>query len=163
MYSFSANQKTAVAKRLESLKADQLQLQPDRSRIRQSWARDNFKASRHRQRDNNIEPQGPEKIRKILMYMGLDGVATPHKVILQSQTTLWSENKATLSRQYCRVSQLWNQMLSGFDSKQLLNVYITRQLQLLNNSSEPDNFTFVVIILVVCPFIPSNLKENSSN
>ena len=32
---------------------------------KQSWASDNFLASRQRQRDNVIEPQGQEKIRKI--------------------------------------------------------------------------------------------------
>ena len=36
----------------------------------QSWARDNFKASQQRYRENSlrIEPQGPEKIEK---YLGL--------------------------------------------------------------------------------------------
>ena len=48
-----------------------------------SWTRDNFIVSRQRQRDNVIEPQGPEKIRNIFRSQCLDGVATPDKVILQ--------------------------------------------------------------------------------
>ena len=46
----------------------------------QSWARDNVIASRQRQRDMQsdtvIEPQEPEKNRKIFRSRCLDGVAT---------------------------------------------------------------------------------------
>ena len=41
----------------------------------QSWVRDNFLASRQRQRYNVIEPPGQEKIRKIFRSRCLDGVA----------------------------------------------------------------------------------------
>ena len=69
----------------------------------QSWARNNFIASRQRIRDNVTEPEGPEKNLKIFMPRCLDGVATPNIVILHKLTTLWPENVVTLSRQYCRV------------------------------------------------------------
>ena len=67
-----------------------------------SWARDNFIASPQRQRNNVIEPRGPEKIRNIFRSRCLDGVATPRIVILQYHTTVWPENMVSLSRQYCR-------------------------------------------------------------
>ena len=51
---------------------------------------------------NVIEPQGPEKMRKIFRSWCLDGVATIN-IVMQWQTTLWPENMVTLSRQYCRV------------------------------------------------------------
>ena len=70
----------------------------------QSWARDNFKASRQPQWNNVIEPPEPEKNRKQFRSAWcLDGVATPNKVMLQYQTTLWPENMVSLSRQYCLV------------------------------------------------------------
>ena len=43
--------------------------------VQQSWTRDNFLASRQRQRDNVIEPRGQEKSRKIFRSRCLDGVA----------------------------------------------------------------------------------------
>ena len=46
----------------------------------ESWSRDNFIASRQRQRDHEIEPQGPEKIRQKFWSLCLDGVATPNTV-----------------------------------------------------------------------------------
>ena len=70
---------------------------------KQSWARDNCLASRQRQHDNVIEPQGPEKNRKIIRPQCLDGVVTINKVKWQLQTTLWPDNMVTLSRQNCRV------------------------------------------------------------
>ena len=57
----------------------------------QSWARDNFLASRQR----NVAfgtSQGPEKNRKIVRPQCLEGV-----------TTLFPDNIVTLSRQNCRV------------------------------------------------------------
>ena len=69
----------------------------------QSWARDNFLASRQRIRNNVKEPEGPEKNLKIFMSRCLDGVAKPNIVILHKLTTLWPENMVTLSRQYWRV------------------------------------------------------------
>ena len=42
----------------------------------QSLARNNSLASQQRQRDNVIEPQGPETIRKISRSRCLDGVTT---------------------------------------------------------------------------------------
>ena len=47
----------------------------DLSNPRQSLARGNFLALRQRQRDNVIEPQGQEKIRKIFRSRCVDGVA----------------------------------------------------------------------------------------
>ena len=44
--------------------------------VLQSWARDKFLASQQRQRNNVKEPQGPEKIRKIVRPQYLDWVAT---------------------------------------------------------------------------------------
>ena len=64
--------------------------------LQQSWARDIFLASRQRQRDNVIQPQGPEKIRKILRSLCLQGVATTNIVTLP-------DTMVRLSRQYCRV------------------------------------------------------------
>ena len=64
--------------------------------LQQSWACDIFLASRQRQRDNVIQPQGPEKIRKILRSLCLQGVATTNIVTLP-------DTMVRLSRQYCRV------------------------------------------------------------
>ena len=69
----------------------------------QSWARDNVLASRQRQRNNVIEPQGSEKFRQIFRSRCLEGVATTNIVILQFTKTLWPENMLTLSQQYCCV------------------------------------------------------------
>ena len=52
-------------------------------RCTQSWARDSFSDPLQRQRDNVIEPQGPEKIRKIFRSRWQDGVATTNVVMLQ--------------------------------------------------------------------------------
>ena len=71
--------------------------------IKQSWARDNVLASRQRQRNNVIEPQGSEKFRQIFRSRCLEGVATTNIVILQFTKTLWPENMLTLSQQYCCV------------------------------------------------------------
>ena len=58
------------------------------------------------QRDNVIEPQGQEQIRKILRSPCLDGVATPNIVKMPNPTTLRPANIVTLSRQYCDVPTL---------------------------------------------------------
>ena len=66
----------------------------------QSWARNNFLASR--QRDNVTEPQGPEKIRKIVRPQCLHWVTAANIVKMQLLTYLWPENMVKLSR-----AQLW--------------------------------------------------------
>ena len=66
---------------------------------KQSWARDNFLASRQRQRNNvhnraSGTSQGPEKIRKIVRpqcLLSRWGVATTNRVKWQLQTTLFPE------------------------------------------------------------------------
>ena len=75
----------------------------DLSNPRQSLARGNFLALRQRQRDNVIEPQGQEKIRKILRSRCLARVATTNIVKMENPTTLRPDNMVTLSRQCCRV------------------------------------------------------------
>ena len=54
----------------------------------QSFARDNFLASRQRQRNNVIEPQGQEKIRKIFGSWCLDEVVTTNIVILHCRGSI---------------------------------------------------------------------------
>ena len=72
----------------------------------QSWACDNFLASRQRQRNiASWNSQGPEKNRKIVRPQCLDGVATINIVKWQLQTTLWHDNMVTLSR-----AQLWSKV-----------------------------------------------------
>ena len=98
----------------------------------QSWARDNFKASRQPQCDNVIEPPEPEKNRKQFRSAWcLDGVATPNKVMLQYQTTLWPENMDNLSQQYCRVPS------SGFMLPQTWSKKYSEWRTITNNPPAP--------------------------
>ena len=70
----------------------------------QSWARENcikFRDSENATMKQSLRDEN--KIRKVFRSRCRDGVATPKIVKLQLQTTLWSENLVSLSRQYCRV------------------------------------------------------------
>ena len=58
--------------------------------IKQSWACDNFIASRHQQRDNVIEHQRPEKIQKWSSH-------TKYSNIAITNSFLWPENMVSLS------------------------------------------------------------------